>query len=384
MNILILVLLISFATISGLLFTPSLPAIATDFNVPDSVGQWAMTVFLIGYTLAQIPYGPLANRLGRKKAIYIGVSIALVGSLICYFSTTFEMLLVGRFIQAIGSAVGLKVTFTMIGDQYHGHAATKMLSYVALAFAIMPGLGVALGGYLTADYGWRGCFAFLSGYSVLIGLLAITLPETAKKLDHDALKVSKIGHALAKQFKDPFLVWHALLMGSGSSFIYIFSTVAPYLAISQLGLSPEHYGLWNIVPSIGMTIGLLSSAHFSHRLPKRIAMLSGILCAFLGVIIMGALFTRGHNVPAVLFIPTAIIMFGFSITYSAASSTILSEASDKSNASAVMSFINMGSAMALTFLAAVFLPYPPVILAAILGVVAIAGFAVWGKLKAHH
>ncbi len=383
-KLLILVLLISFASVSSVLFTPSLPDLAHSFHVPDSVAQWAMTVFMIGYAFGQLPYGPISNRFGRKKAIYIGLSLAIIGALVCLSAKTFMIFCVGRFIQALGAAAGLKVSFTMIGDMHQGSAATRILSYVMLAFAVMPGVGVAIGGFLTVSYGWEGCFAFLVGYSLLIAFLSSFLPETAHKLDLRALEVKKIGQAMAKQFKDPFLVYHALLMGMGTSLIYLFATVAPSIGIEQMGLTPDAYGLWNLVPSCGMVIGLLTSAHFATRLAPRISMLSGILLSLIGSLVMGGLFSKGFVSPIAFFASGMLLLVGDSIFFGAASGKAISEATDKSNASAVMQFINMGVATTVVLCAGIALPFAPLVLAAIFGAISFAALCVWLKLKAHH
>lgn len=380
----ILFLLISFASVSAVLFTPALPDIARSFQVSEAIGQWTMTIFLIGYTLGQLPYGPISNQLGRKKAIYIGATLACLGSLICLFASSFALFCIGRFIQALGSAAGLKVSFTMIGDQHAGSKATRALSYVMLAFAIMPGVGTAIGGFLTVAYGWQGCFTFLSCYSVAIGLLCTLLPETSHKLDPTALEVGKIIKALGRQFKDPFLVWHALLMGMGTSLIYLFATVAPYISIEQLGLSPDQYGLWNLIPAGGMVIGLLSSAQLATRLAPRIAMLSGLLLSLIGAFLMGAFFSNGYVYPVTLFIPGLLLLVGDTIFFGSASGKALSEASDKSNASAVMQFINMGVATSFVLCTGIALPFAPLVLAAIFALISFLALGIWLKLKAHH
>src|SRR5271168_2327617 len=97
----ILFLLISFASISAVLFVPSLPLLAAHFGLTESTAQWSMTIFLIGYTVGQLPYGPIANRWGRKKAIFIGLDLALVGTLLCVFATHFWLFCLGRLVQAL-------------------------------------------------------------------------------------------------------------------------------------------------------------------------------------------------------------------------------------------------------------------------------------------
>jgi len=379
----ILVLLISFASISAVLFVPSLPSLATDFGLTESTAQWSMTIFLIGYTVGQLPYGPIANRWGRKKVIFIGLDLALVGTLLSVFATHFWLFCLGRLFQALGAAVGLKISFTMIGDQHKGPSATKALSYVMLAFSIMPGIGIALGGFLTVGYGWRGCFAFLSIYTLLLSFLCRLLPETAKSIDKEALLPRKIVQGLHRSFKDPLLILHALLMGLGTSFVYVFATAAPYLGIEQIGLSPDVYGLWNLLPSIGMGIGLLISAQLATRVVPRIGMMSGILLSLIGIIALNLLFAGNFLSAATLFVPTMLIQIGSGISYSGASGKAVSEITDKSNGSAVLSFVNMAVATVAVSAMSIVMPISALGLGGIFALLIVMQVGVWLALKSH-
>ena len=192
----ILILLVSLAPVSGVFFTPALPLLTEEFGLSEAVAQWSMTIFLIAYSLGQLPYGPIANRWGRKKALFIGFDIAFVGALLCLFANSFWLFCIGRFIQAIGAAAGIKVVFTMISDRHEGNAAAKTFSYFLMAFAMMPGLGMLLGGFITIYSGWRGCFAFLAGYTLLLSFLIRLLPETSHSLNKEAFNLHKISHDL--------------------------------------------------------------------------------------------------------------------------------------------------------------------------------------------
>jgi MFS family permease len=383
-RLLILILLVSLASVAGVLFTPALPSLTKEFGIPQATAQWSMTIFLFAYCLGQLPYGPLSNRFGRKKALFIGLDIALAGSLLCLFSNSFWLFCIGRFLQAIGAAAGLKVVFTMIADQHQSADATKTFSYVMMAFAVMPGIGVAIGGYLTVYFGWKGCFAFLALYTLVLSFLVRLLPETAKSLHKDALQMDKIVHGLRRQFKDPFLIWHSLLMGLGTSIIYIFATVAPYLGIVEMGLTPDAYGLWALLPPLGISIGLFFTARLSYQITPRVGMLSGILLSFVGVIVLAALFNVKWIVPATLFLPMVLIQTGFGLSFTFATSKALSEATDKSNASAVMQFTNMGIVAIATLVTGLCMPVGAAALAAVFGLIVILECAVWLKLKAHH
>lgn len=179
-----LLLLISFASVNAVLFTPALPNIAQFFKISDESAQQTITWFLVAYALGQLIYGPIANRFGRKPALYVGISVQIVSSFMCVFAGTLQrywLLVLGRFLLALGSGVGLKMTFTLVNEYYEPKLASQKIAYLMLAFAITPGLGVALGGILNAQYGWESCFYAGAIYGVLLLLLVRRFVDKSDK-----------------------------------------------------------------------------------------------------------------------------------------------------------------------------------------------------------
>jgi predicted MFS family arabinose efflux permease len=380
----ILMLLVSFAVISAVLFTPGLPELGKEFALSDSELQWTVSIFLAGYCIGQLPYGPIANRIGRKKTIYLGLGVSVLGTLIVLFSSDFMLFCLGRFIQALGSAVGLKVTFTMIGDLHSGSGATKAIGYITVAFALMQGVGVAIGGFIVAHFGWRGCFAALLIYTLVLFFLCTALPETSKGIDRAALRIRSIASGYARQFKDPFIVLHATLMGLASATVYVMSTEAPSIAIDLLGLTPDEYGLFSLIPAFGFGMGLFLAGRIAGKARPRIAMASGILLVLVGALIMSILFFN-HLVDAgSLFLPAAITLFGSTFPFVYSSSVGLCDAADKSNASAVMQCINVGFAFLGTFLTGYFGPVDIFTLPSSFVIISAAMLFVWLFLREHH
>jgi DHA1 family bicyclomycin/chloramphenicol resistance-like MFS transporter len=209
-----LLLMISFASVNAVLFTPALPDISAFFSLTDATTQQTITWFLIGYALGQLLYGPIASRFGRKPALYTGISLQIISCFICASAGLlhcFSVLVVGRFMLALGSGVGLKMTFTIVNECYEPKIASQKISYLMLAFAITPGLGVALGGFLNAKLGWMSCFYASALYGVLLLYLTRRLPETSNPLDQNALKLSHLLHAYGTQFKNRQLICGGLM-----------------------------------------------------------------------------------------------------------------------------------------------------------------------------
>lgn len=384
-SIITMLLMISFASVNAVLFTPALPAIASYFAISDGLAQYTISLFLIGYALGQLIYGPLANRFGRKPALYIGIGLQIFSSLLCVFAGTlhaYSLLILGRFLLALGSGVGLKMTFTLINEMYEPAIASQKLSYLMIAFAITPGLAVMAGGILTTCFGWASTFYAGAAYGVLLLLLTTKLPETGIKRDTNALKPSHMKKAYGAQFKNKTLIAGGLLMGGATCFVYIFAAVAPFIAINIFHLSSVSYGTANLLPPIGLVLGSLFSAHLAKMSqPMKIIRL-GILITFISSLSMFVFALLKMSVLLIIFISMAACYFGLALVFANASIIALCYVTDKAHGSAVMSFINM-SFVTLFVLASGFLPVQILLMPSLFIIICIMMFTLYKVLSEH-
>ncbi len=342
-----LLLLISFASVNAVLFTPALPNISHFFGIGEGAAQLTITWFLVGYAIGQLIYGPIANRFGRKAALFAGIMLQILSSLCCVMAGwihEYWLLVFARFTLALGSGVGLKMTFTLVNETYEPKAASQLISYLMLAFAITPGLGVALGGILNTYAGWTSCFYAGAIYGVILLLFVSRLPETQTTLDMNALKVKHLLDGYGSQFKNKRLVGGGLLMGASTCFVYVFAAIAPFIAINTFGLTSAEYGLANILPPIGLMLGSIICARLSKKYSLGSMIRSGIMILSLGVIFMFLAMLMQINILYALFLSMFIIYFGLCFILANASTIAMSHVNDKAHGSAVMNFINMGLA----------------------------------------
>ncbi|MGB6976144.1 MAG: MFS transporter [Gammaproteobacteria bacterium] len=342
-----LLLMISFAAANAVLYTPGLPAIANFFSVSINTAQQTVTWFLIGYTLGQLIYGPIANRYGRKPALFVGISLQIISSLLCAFSGLLHqylLLIISIFLLALGSGVGLKMAFTLVNECYEPKVASQKIAYLMLAFAITPGLSLALGGILTTHFGWMSCFYAGAIYGVILLLLVTRLPETQMNLDFHALRIDNLIRGYRNQFRNIQLVSGGILMGGSTSFVYVFAAVAPFVAISLLGMNSQEYGIASLLPPVGLVFGSICSARSAKKIPLQSLIRTGILVTSAGVALM--IIAVFMQLPALLslFLPMLVIYFGLAFIIANASAIAMSEIVDKAHGSAVMNFINMGIA----------------------------------------
>ena len=117
-----LMLLIGFPSVATVFISPALPQIGSFYHISPAYTQQLMSLFVVGYAIGQLFYPPIANRFGRKIAIYSGLVLYLFACLVCLagiYSHIFSLLLIGRLLMALGASVGMAITFTIINDFYH-------------------------------------------------------------------------------------------------------------------------------------------------------------------------------------------------------------------------------------------------------------------------
>lgn len=354
-HILILIVMSSFASMGAVIFTPALPEIAEYFQISLGHSQLTITLFLLGYAIGQLIYGPLSNRFGRKPAFFIGVFISTVGSIISIISEplhSFTFLILGRLLEALGSSAGLVIAFTIINDHYYPEQARRVIAYLMLAFAIVPGVAVFIGGLLVTRWEWISCFYFLLIYGLLLAIPAALLKETAGTLDHHALRIRQIGRNYSLAFKNKLLrnvTFFFALSGMG---IYTYIATAPLIAIDYFKMSPAVYGVVGLTPFIGTALGSIASVRLSSLLSIKAVMKLGFIIEAIIAILFLALFYLELMNLWVLISGGFILMFGNCLVIGSGSSIASSALKDKANASAVMQFINVGMPVCGTFIMA--------------------------------
>jgi MFS transporter, DHA1 family, multidrug resistance protein len=347
MNIVILLMTLSFASVNAVLFTPALPDIAKFFAISSDTAQLTISWFLVGYSVGQLLYGPIANRFGRKPALYAGIGLQIFSSVLCVLAgilQEYTLLVFGRFLLALGSGVGLNMTITLVSETYDPKTAAQKTSYLMLAFAITPSLSVALGGMLTTYFGWMSCFYACAVYGVLVLFFVSRLPETLKTPDLNALKLTPLLQGYRAQFTNPRVIITGIFMGLVACFVYVFAAIAPFIAIQAMGMTSEQYGIANLLPPIGLVLGSLFSARRARTHDAQFTIRLGI--SIMGIGVLGMLTAVLFKLPILLFLflPMILIYFGLSLIPANITSATMRTLTDKANGSAVISFINMGLA----------------------------------------
>ncbi|MDC0535145.1 MFS transporter [Francisellaceae bacterium] len=359
---------ISIASASATIITPALPKIETAFQIGDGMLEWVISIFLIGYMLGQIIYGPLANRIGRLPALRVGFAVNLVGIAICLagsYSGIYSVLLAGRFITAIGASAGLVCTFILLNESLSPERAKHAISFAVVSFTLGIGAAVLLGGLITEYLNWEDCFWLLMMHGIIMLASTWIFDETLKETKNTALfhMLKEYGQALCHRQ----LFIFAMFVGLVSVFSYCFAAAAPVIAQHSLGLTSSEYGYFNLVNMLGMFIGAMLSGKALKNFNNIVVIIVAAFVMLLGIAFMFILDEMSMLNSFIFFGLSTLMYFASSFIFPAASHIASNAIADKANASGAMNLINMGSAV-LTVSIMGYLPLSP-----LLGFVIITG-----------
>lgn len=174
--------LMSIVAISIDALLPALGMITQDLQMenPNKV-QLLIGALFLGMASGQLIAGPLSDALGRKPVLYTGLFVYFIGTLVCFFAQSFEVLLAGRIIQGLGAAGPYISAVSLVRDQYEGREMAKVMSLVMMIFILVPALAPSLGEMILLITNWHGIFIMYGLYAIIIlTWINFRLEETLK------------------------------------------------------------------------------------------------------------------------------------------------------------------------------------------------------------
>ena len=251
--ILLLGALVAFGPLSIDLYLPALPAMAAGLEASAEAVQLTITVFLAGFSIGMLFYGPISDRYGRRKVLLSGIVVFALASLACVLAVAVEPLILARFLQALGGGAASVLARAVVRDVYSQTEAIRKLSLMAMVTAIAPLLAPIFGSVLLDHFGWRGTFGALLAWG-LFSLLVVCfqLPETLPHERRGQLSLASAFAAYGRLLCDPVAL--GLLLAGGMSFAAMFAyiTGGPFYFIKLRGYSPLAFSLLFAANALGI------------------------------------------------------------------------------------------------------------------------------------
>lgn len=268
------------------LYLPSMPEMARVFGAAPGEVQLTLSVYTLSFALAQLVYGPLSDRFGRRPVALVGLSIYVVASLACAFAASIGMLIGLRVAQALGSCAAGVVARATVRDAHDLHGAARVFAYMGMAMSATPLIAPTIGGVLQELFGWRAPFGFMAlAGAALLALVFLVLAESNVNPDRRALRLGRLAANYLYVLTHRQFLGYALSTAFSFSTVFIFLSYAPFVLIDLLGVRPGAFGL--VFGGIGIGFGL--GAMISTRVTPRIGVDRAIRIGGLGTLAGGVL-----------------------------------------------------------------------------------------------
>jgi DHA1 family bicyclomycin/chloramphenicol resistance-like MFS transporter len=251
------------------MYLPSFPTLERELHTNSATVQFSLAAFFIGLAVGQALYGPLADRFGRKRPLYAGISLYIVASIGCALARNIETLIALRFVQALGGCAGIVIARAMVRDLFDQRTMARVFSLLTLVLGVAPILAPMAGGYFLYFFGWRAIFFFLTVFGVIcLAVSAIWLEETLPpsrrhKVDSNPIKAAL--KVYGELLIDPRFIGYALSGAVAQSGLFAYIANSPFVFIKLYGVHENVYGLF-----FGLNaFGLIAASQINHRLLSR-------------------------------------------------------------------------------------------------------------------
>lgn len=288
-------LLITLALLSAVapfatdLYLPAFPEMVDDLHTSPTTVQLTLTTFLIGLALGQLIFGPLSDRYGRVKPLWIGAAICVGASAIAVFAPTIEVLIAARLAQGLTGAAGMVIGRAIISDLATGRAAARAFSLMMIVGGVAPIIAPLAGGFLVGPLGWRGALAIIL---VLVALMLITalivIRETHTEERRTALRAEKAtaGSPL-RQLLGRRYIGNVVAFGFAFAVLMAYISASPFVYQTMMGLSAAQYGAVFGVNALGLLLVSALSARLSARTEPHVLAAAGLaVITVAGVVVL--------------------------------------------------------------------------------------------------
>lgn len=224
------------------MYLPAFPTVATSLAISEGHVQQTLTVFLIGLGIGQGLYGPFLDRFGRRPPLLMGIALFTIGSLAAAMTTSFEGLLIARFLQALGAAAGSVASRAIVTDTCDPQSSARIYSMLMQVMMIAPITAPMLGGLILLYGEWHLIFWALAALGIVCGLFTLRLlPETLPVERRVPLSMRSIVRNYAIQLSNPSFLFYTLATSCTLGCLFIYINNSPFVFIDMFKLTPNQF-----------------------------------------------------------------------------------------------------------------------------------------------
>ena len=251
----LMVLAGSVSIMSTDLFAPSLPHLAQFFASSPDIVQLTISLNLVVYGFAQLLFGPLCDRFGRRPVFLCSLVLFSLASIGCAMSRDIDQLIMARILQGFFASAEAVVCLAVFKDLFTEQEQAKGFAIYGMAVAVTPGVAPIIGGYVHVLLGWEFNFYLTASAGLLVAtMIFLLLPETTTP-DHRALRPREVARNYYAVFSNRTFMVYACLAGVALGLIFIFITAGPFILIDYFGVATQHYGYYQAAIVVTFFLG---------------------------------------------------------------------------------------------------------------------------------
>lgn len=341
------------------LYLSAMPQIVEDLSTTTSGAQLSLTAFLIGAAVGQLIFGPLSDRIGRRRPLLIGTVLYLAASIGAALAPSLALLVIFRLVQGISGAAGMVIGRAVVTDSYRGIRAAQAMSLMMMVGGIAPVLAPFAGSLLADPIGWRGLLWVVAslGLIALVCILAFVRESHPRFTGKDATSTAPADAAAptdsantdntaltATGLKSRAFLAPVLAFAFGFSTMMAYISASPFLYQKYMGMGTVSYGLAFALNALALMVVSIVSSKLAVRFRVRTLTRVGLGVNLAGAVLFGLMVML--DAPATsLMIPLLIIVGALGLVMGNATSLALSAVPEASGSgSAVLGFLQFGLA----------------------------------------
>lgn len=376
-------LLIAVGPLSMSLYSPAMTLLITALHTTEHAVRATVTVYLLGFALAQLICGPLSDRFGRRPILLVCLSLYVIGSIGCAAAGSVGALIAARLVQGIGACGGVALSRVMVVDRFAGNGAARIISLMSLILSIAPAAAPVIGGTLITVTNWRVLFLILAVYGAVLLALVWRFPETNERRDAGATKLRSVAVNYGMLITSPAFIGQVVLTSLAVGGFYASQTLLPFVLMGKIGLPSPIFGAVTASLMVSYLLGSLATNRLLRFFAIGRLVLAGALMVLAAALAL-VLRLVGLGVYEIV-LPMCLWMVGFAFIMPGVTTSALALfPRNAGSASALMGALQMGmgfvgAALCSLFAdsAQAFATVPPV-----MGILAVAAYlaANWRRL----
>ncbi|WP_392435377.1 purine nucleoside transporter PunC [Yersinia sp. HM-2024] len=235
------------------MYLPAFGAMQQELQTSAGSISASLSIFLAGFAMAQLIWGPVSDKIGRKPVLLAGLGLFAIGCLGVLWVETAAQLLILRFIQAVGVCSAAVSWQALVVDRYRDGKANRVFATIMPLVALSPALAPLLGAWLLNHFSWRSIFVVLLAITLLL-LIPTALLKERKKTASNNVDKNKSAISFWQLLKSPAFSGNVMMFAACSAGFFAWLTGSPFI-LGDMGYSPNVIGLSYVPQTLAFLLG---------------------------------------------------------------------------------------------------------------------------------